>query len=78
MIHPFCLLAPPVKSELLLDSEVIDAADGNCREIKSEAKHVKAEKTEIKSEHALIDGVSVSATTLRFTIRMTSLHSLTK
>lgn len=48
--------APPVKSELLLDSEVIDAADGNCREIKSEAKHVKAEKTEIKSEHALIDG----------------------
>ena len=48
-----------MKSELRLDSDVFDAADGNGGEIKVESKNVKIEKTEIKSEHESVDGVSI-------------------
>ena len=45
-----------MKSELQLDTDIFDAIDGP--QVKTESKHVKVEKTEVKSEHMPTDGVS--------------------
>ena len=47
-----------MKSELSYDADVFDAMDGS--QVKSETKNVKVEKTEMKPEHAPIDGVSLT------------------
>ena len=48
---------PPLKAEQLqFDADVFDSGDGT--QVKTESKHVKVEKTEVKSEHGLADGVS--------------------
>ena len=52
----FVDVGAPMKSELQLDADVFDAIDGP--QVKTESKHVKVEKTEIKSEHIPTDGVS--------------------